>query len=122
MPELKINTRTKEPYDAQFARLNENQKERLIEKYKEQLKVSFYKPDPPVLKKINEELNIDLPKEYSTSSSMVQIEMASAKSLSPNVKENISSRKEVNEIQSKTVMSAFLKQKELEAAEEAKSS
>ena len=122
MPELKINTRTKEPYDAQFARLNENQKERLIEKYKEQLKVSFYKPDPPVLKQINEELNIDLPKEYSTSSSMVQIEMASAKSLSPNVKETISSRKEVNEIQSKTVMSAFLKQKELEAAEEAKSS
>ena len=122
MPELKINTRTKEPYDAQFAKLNENQKERLIEKYKEQLKVSFYKPDPPVLKQINEELNIDLPKEYSTSSSMVQIEMASAKSLSPNVKETISSRKEVNEIQSKTVMSAFLKQKELEAAEEAKSS
>ena len=107
MPELKINTRTKEPYDAQFARLNDNQKERLIERYKEQLKVSFYKPDPPVLKQINEELNIDLPKEYSTSSSMVQIEMASAKSLSPNIKETISSRKEMNEIQSKTVMSAF---------------
>ena len=107
MPELKINTRTKEPYDAQFARLNDNQKERLIERYKEQLKVSFYKPDPPVLKQINEELNIDLPKEYSTSSSMVQIEMASVKSLSPNIKETISSRKEMNEIQSKTVMSAF---------------
>ena len=50
LPELKINTRTKEPYDAQFARLNENQKERLIEKYKEQLKVSFYKPDPPAIR------------------------------------------------------------------------